>query len=70
MMVAAPLLGPFMGFAMFGILGLPLFLAETVVVLGLLWIAATSQSWSRTAAVGAVVSWALSGLVPLVVLGV
>lgn len=61
-LLAAPFLGPLTMLATARGLGVPLYLSETVVVFGLLWIAATSQAWRRTALFGALAAWVLSGL--------
>lgn len=60
-LVIAPFLGPLAILGMSRLLGVPLYLAETAVVFGLLWIAATSQEWCRTALLGALAAWVLSG---------
>jgi hypothetical protein len=60
-LVMAPCLGPLAVLFMSRLLGVPLYLAETAVVFGLLWIAATSQAWCRTALLGALAAWVLSG---------
>lgn len=60
-LLIAPVLGPLTMLAMSRLLGVPLYLAETAVVFGLLWIAATSQAWCRTALLGALAAWVLSG---------
>jgi hypothetical protein len=68
-LLVAPLLGPLTMLVTARGLGVPLYLAETVVVFGLLWIAATSQAWCRTALFGALAAWVLSGFsVPGIVL--
>jgi len=60
-LVIAPFLGPLAILGMSRLLGVPLYLAETVVVFGLLWIAVTSHAWCRTAFLGALAAWVLSG---------
>ena len=56
------LLGPLMMLATWRLIGVPTYLAETVVVLGLLWLAITQEKRRRAALLGALVAWIVSGL--------
>src|SRR5262245_22684636 len=63
--VIAPLLGPLRLLAMAGLLGVPLYIAATVLVLGQLWIGLTSRVARRRALLGALAFWVLAGLLGL-----
>lgn len=60
--IIPPLLGPLAMLTMIGLLGLPLYLAETVIIFGCLWLATTHEQWRRAASLSALVAWLLSGL--------
>ncbi|HMH53179.1 MAG TPA: hypothetical protein VK548_23280 [Candidatus Acidoferrum sp.] len=60
--VISLLLGPLMMLAMGRFIGMPIYLAESVVVLGLLWLAITAAKRRRAALLGALAAWVVSGL--------
>ena len=60
--ILPPLLGPLAMLAMMRLLGVPLYLAATVVVFGCLWLATAYAEWRRAALLSALVVWLLSGL--------
>ena len=61
------LLGPLMMLALGRFIGMPVYLAESVVVLGLLWLAITDQGRRRAALLGALAAWLVSGLLFLAI---
>ena len=61
------LLGPLMILAMGRFIGMPVYLAESVVVLGLLWLAITNENRRRAALLGALAAWIASGLLFLAI---
>ena len=61
------LLGPLMMLAMGRFIGMPVYLAESVVVLGLLWLAIADQGRRRAALLGALAAWLGSGILFLVI---
>ena len=62
------LLGPLMMLAMTRFIGLPIFLAESAVVLGLLWLAIARREQRRAALFGALAAWIGSGLIFLAIM--
>ena len=60
--ILPPLLGPLALLAMMRLLGVPLYLAATVVVFGCLWLATAHAQWRRAALWSALGVWLLSGL--------
>jgi hypothetical protein len=66
--VLAVLLGPLMTLATARFIGLPIFLAESVVVLGLLWLAIARREQRRAALFGALAAWIGSGLIFLAIM--
>ena len=61
------LLGPLMILAMGRFIGMPVYLAESVVVLGLLWLAIADQGRRRAALLGALAAWLGSGILFLLI---
>ena len=53
--------------AMGRFIGMPVYLAESVVVLGLLWLAITNENRRRAALLGALAAWIASGLLFLAI---
>ena len=66
--VLALLLGPLMILAVARIIGMPIYLAESVVVLGLLWLAIARREQRRAALFGALAAWIGSGLIFLAIM--
>ena len=62
------LLGPFMMLAMGRFIGMPVYLAQSVVVLGLVWLAIAKQERRRAALFGALAAWIASGLIFLTII--
>ena len=55
-------LGPLATLATARLIGLPIYLIETVVVFGLVWLALTGEKRRRASLIGAVSAWLISGL--------
>jgi MFS family permease len=64
------LFGPLVMLAMGRFIGMPMYLAETAIVCGLVWVAMMEKKWRRAALWGALIVWIISGLLFLVIVDV